>query len=561
MPSIHVQNFGGIAPRISDRLLPQSVATVAENCKLWSGEIRPFRAPRVDPSPVKDGFVETIHNINGLWLSWNGDVDVARGFIPGDTTGRIYYTGDGKPKITNVSLASSSPPYPSQAYDLGVAAPTAHPALNVGVGGTGTVTTREYLYTFVTTFDEEGPPSDPSPSVDVLDGQVVSLSGFAAPTSQNIDRIRVYRSTTGTSTTEFLFVGDMPVGQATFVDTVVGVDLGERLPSQQWYPPPPNMAGLVSHPNGFLAGFTGNQLYVSEPYQPHAYAPGNVKVFDYAIIALGVYGNTIVVATSGFTYLVSGSNPQNLSVDKLPDPYPCISKRSMASGDRGVIYASSSGLVWVGFGGLQLITRAEVTRDEWAAYAPNTIHGVVYDGHYYGYYLFDKGQDYTLVDPVGAGFIFDYADHATGVDSRSKLTSLTGYATATHVDVGSGLYYIQRGNRRNILLQAERGVGLIPYRWRSKAFVTPYLTSFGAVKVVARHVQRGDLPTGRTVKFTLFVGKEAKYSRAVKANEPFRLPRFYREVEPWYLQVEGDVDVYDIHMATSMEELKEGGGQ
>lgn len=561
MPSIDIQNFGGIAPRLSDRLLPQNAATIAENCKLWSGEIRPFRAPRIDDTVLKDGMLETVHNINGFWLSWNGDVDVVRGFIPGDTTGRVYYTGDGKPKVTNVSLATEAAPYPAKAYDLGVEAPAAAPTAVPGTGGAGASASRFYLYTFVTTFDEEGPPSNPSIGLNVANGQVVTLSAFSAPTLPNVDRIRIYRTDTGTSGTEFVFVDEIPVGQASYVDTVLEADLGERLVSQQWYPPPANMIGLVSHPNGFVAGFIGNQMYVSEPYQPHAYPPEYVKVFDYPIVALGVYGNTIVVATSGFTYLVSGVDPRNLTVEKLPDPYPCVSKRSMASGDRGVLYACNSGLVWVGFGGIQVVTRDVLTRDEWKAYNPATIHGVIYDGHYIGYYLYDQGQDYTLVDPAGAGFIFDYTDRATGIDQRDKLTTRTAYATAVYTDPDSQLYSVMRKGRHNILVQSEMGEGYIPYRWRSKAFVMPYITSFGAAKVVARYAWKDDPPTGREVRFTLIVGTKVKYSRMVKTNEPFRLPRFYREVEPWYVQVEGTEFVCEIHIATSMNELNEGKAQ
>lgn len=556
MPSIQIQNFGGIAPRISERLLPPSGATIAENCKLWSGEIRPFRSPKPNPAALKSGLIQTIYNLDGFWLSWNGDVDVVRGFIPGDVSGRIYFTGDGKPKTTNVSLATSVEPYPTQAYDLGVSAPSTAPTVVLGSGGTGTPQLRYYIYTFVTAFEEEGPPSEPSTGVNTLNGQTVTISGFATPTSQNVNRIRIYRTDTGTSTTEFLFVKEVPITQTSYVDTTLDVNLGERLVSQSWYEPPYNMIGLASHPGGFLVGFVGNQLYVSEAYQPHAFPPEYVKVFDYPIVALGIYGNTIVVATSGFTYLVSGTDPRNLSVDKLPDPYPCVSKRSMSSGDRGVIYVCNSGLVWVGFGGLQVITRDVLTRDEWKKYNPTTIHGVISDGHYVGYYLTAEANYPSLVDPVGAGFVFDYTDRATGVDQRDKLTTLTGYSTATYASPNSEFFFLARVNRHNQLFEAEAGVGYIPYRWRSKAFVMPYITSFAAAKVITDLFDRGLTPTGRTVTFTLFVGKQVKYSRAVTSNEPFRLPRFYRETEPWYVQVEGDGFVMHVELAASVEELK-----
>lgn len=557
MPSLKVNNFGGIAPRISDRLLPPGAATIAENCKLWSGEIRPFRSPREDTAPLQLGFIESLYQINGVWLSWNKDVDVVRASIPGDTTGRIYYTGDGAPKVSNVALVSSgTPPYPTQAYTLGVTAPSAPPTLVLGGGGSGVPQVTFYIYTYVTSFGEEGPPSDPSTSVTTLNGQLVTVSGFNPPSSANVDRIRVYRTSTGTGT-DYLFVDEIPVTQATYADATLDADLGERMVSQQWYPPPVNMVGLVGHPSGAVAGFVGNQLFISEAGQPHAFPPEYVKVVDYPIVALGVYGNTIVVTTSAFTYLVSGSDPRSMSIEKLPDPYPCVSKRSLVSGDRGVIFATNDGLIWVGFGGLRMITRDIITRDEWAEWNPTSMHGAVFDGRYVGFFLDEQNRDYDFVDPQGRGFIFDYNDQASGSDNRDKLTLLTFYATAVYASPDTNLHYVRRESRRNTLMEWEAGTGYLPYRWRSKALTMPYITTFAAAKVVGQHAWKGDALTGRNVEFSLWAGTHEKYRRPVTTSEPFRLPRFYRETEPWYLQVEGTEYVQMIHMATSMEDLRE----
>jgi hypothetical protein len=318
------------------------------------------------------------------------------------------------------------------------------------------------------------------------------------------------------------------------------------------------MIGLIAHPNGFLAGFVGNQMYVSEPYQPHAYAPKNVKVFDYPIVALGVYGSTIVVMTTGFTYLVSGVVPETLSVEKLPDPYPCVSKRSVASADYGVLYASKDGLVWVGYGGLRVISRDILSRDDWQKFNPVTMHGVVHDGRYIGFYLVDGGQDYSLYDPKGAGFIFDYPDKATGADSNDRLTTLDFYAAASYANPDTTFHYVVRTGRTNKLLEWEAGPSLIPYIWKSKAFVMPYLTTFAAAKVTGSFQWRNGGSPGRSVVFELLVGDSVKYRRIVSSSEPFRLPRFSREVEPWYVRVSGTEFIQQIHIATSIEELREG---
>lgn len=559
MNNIELKNFGGVVPRIGDRLLPINNATIAQNCKLGSGELRPFRNPRPDTAVLKDGLLNTIYSISGIWMSWNADVDVVRGFIPGDTSGRIYYSGEGKPKVTNVALATGSLPYPSTAYDLGITPPVAAPVLVLGVGGVGVASLRYYVYTFLTAFEEESVPSPVSVGVNAKDGQPVTVSGFSAPTSQNVNRIRIYRTSSGLGTSAFVFVAEIPVAQASYADAVLEDTLGEALISQEWYPPPDNITGFVSHPNGFIAGFVANQFIPSEPFQPHAFDPGNVKVFDYPIVAIGVFGSTFVVATTGFTYLVNGVDPQNLTVEKLPDPYPCVSKRSMVSGDRGVIYASNEGLVWVGYGGVQVITRDVLSRDDWTTYNPRTLLGAIYDGRYIGFYRTDLAQDLTVEAPKGGGFIFDYNDRATGVEQNDKLVTLDFYVTAIYANPETNMYYVSRSTLQNRLFEWEAGTGYQPYVWQSKAFITPYITTFAAAKVSGdfpQHVD-GDQP----INFELLVGDEVKFQRLVRRSEPFRLPRFFRYTDPWYVRVKGDVVIYNIAVSTSIEELKEGGLQ
>lgn len=551
MPGIQIRNMGGIAPRLSPRLLPSNAATVAENCKLWSGEVHAFRTPRVDSAPLKQGFVESVYYIDGFWLSWNADIDVVRGFIPGDVSGRIYFTGDGNPKTTNVSLATTSQPYPTVTYDLGVAAPSNAPTLVLGAGGSGVPLFRSYVYTYVTAFGEEGPPSAPSALVSALNGQSVVVSGLLPPTSANVTRVRIYRTSTATVGTDYVFVAEIAANVASYNDVITVDLLGEKLLSQDWYAPPNNMIGLSAHPAGFLVGFVGNQLYLSEAFQPHAYPPAYVKVLESPIVAVGIYGNTIVVTTTGFPYLVTGSDPRNMTVEKLPDPYPCVSKRSLVSGDRGIIYASNEGLVWIGYGGTQVITRDVLSRDEWALYNPTTIHGVVYDGRYFGFYLSGAGQDFELFDPSGSGFVFDYNDRATGVEQRDKLTTLGFYATSVYANPDSNLYFVSRVSRTNILNEWEAGATLIPYTWTSKAFVMPYLTNFATAKVVL-------VSDVGTTQFSLLSRGIVKYSRVVKDSEPFRLPAFSRSVEPWKVQITGTRFVAEIHLGTSINELAEG---
>jgi hypothetical protein len=90
------------------------------------------------------------------WLTFDSrDVDIVRSPIVNDSYDRYYWAGDGRPRMNTYANIYAGTPGP---YFLGVPAPTN--ALSVAPPA-GTDETRAYVYTFVTTFGEEGPPSPP----------------------------------------------------------------------------------------------------------------------------------------------------------------------------------------------------------------------------------------------------------------------------------------------------------------------------------------------------------------------------------------------------------------
>jgi hypothetical protein len=531
-------------PRISARLLPAETATRAENCELRSGDIVPTQVGAVVQAPLISQPVNTIYHFDGQWLSWASDVDVVRGFVATGTTARLYYTGDGAPKKTTIAAASSGAFFP-----LGVE--PANGTLTPTLSGTGTGPNelRCYVYTYVTSFGEEGVPSLPGAEVIAQDGQIATLVGFVPSTDATVTAYRIYRKAQTTGGSRFLFVAEIPSTSTSYADSRLNRQLGEPLVSQQWYPPPSNMIGLVAHPAGFMAGYADNTLYLSQPYQPHAYPPSFARYFDYPIVALGVFGSTIVVTTTGYTYLVAGNNPATVSVERLPDPYPCVSKKSLVSSDRAVIYATDVGLVSVGYNGVNVITRDVMTDFEWAKYNPPTIIGAVYDGRYYGWYLTGPQVDYDLADPVGRGFVYDINDRATGVSQRDKLTELSFYAVAAHASPGVKLHYVTRVGRKNVLTRWGSG-GYATATWRSKDFVEAGLSQWGTVKVVY------DGPG--VVTFSLLVDGQERFARQVASSRRFRLPILNKTEERWSFEITSNAPrVREVHLSTSMSELVE----
>lgn len=293
-----IDKFYGSAPKVSPELLPDTVAQIAQNMDISSGDLQSYRQPQEIVTLDKPGVAKTIYPMSDgaggyKWLHWTTDVDVATAQIEDVANQRIYYTGDGVPKVTDYDLATSGAMYPTQSYNLGLPIPTAVPgcaatafaqktsvsrardsggtativATNHGLrtgnyvtttsfGGTGynlvnspvTVTSpdaftyftfgaaegttadtagridlagvvlpRTYVYTYLTAWDEESMPSEPSPEVYVKEGQVCTITGI--PTSwthgagyqETGMKVRVYRTVAGTGGTEYYRVGEFPL--------------------------------------------------------------------------------------------------------------------------------------------------------------------------------------------------------------------------------------------------------------------------------------------------------------------------------------------------------------
>ena len=217
MTAIHVGPFRGQVPRMSDRLLDPNQATSAVNCKITSGRLDPLKGLGLVHTSLASS-IKTIYRyqFTGLenWLVWSRLVDVVKSPTVQDALGRLFYTGDGEPRMTTYTLGiSGAGPYPTAFYVLGVPPPVTAPALAV-VGGVAAVESRAYVYTFRTAFGEE---SAPSPAVIV--------SG-APDGSWNLSAMEVALPNSGTvSAAATIATGVVEVT----LDTVRGLFAGEEV--------------------------------------------------------------------------------------------------------------------------------------------------------------------------------------------------------------------------------------------------------------------------------------------------------------------------------------------
>jgi hypothetical protein len=491
MPYLKLEGFSGISPRTGPALLQPNQAQVAKNVKLQSGELRPWRKSVLTYQPGLPD-VRSIYRMENTvtggtaWLEFDKDTDVVPGPVADTTEVRVFYTDGVAPKKTNWNLATTSgtgtKPFPNASLNMGVPSPTAAPTL-VKSGGSGTVhEDRAYVYTYISTFGSVLEESAPSPAATILTVEpnaTVTVSAFStAPTTAagyNITAIRIYRSVTSATSAVYLYVGTVTVNPATgaasgsFSDTVLAANLGVALPSLYYTPPPATLHGLIALPNGIFAGFTGNQVWFSEPYLPHAWPVAYMMTVGAPIVGLGVFGQTLVVCTTQNPYLLTGSQPGAMSQEKIPLPEPCVAKKSITSDQFGVLYASPNGLVSIAPGTQDVISRALFTRDEWQAYVPTSMVGVIYQNMYIAFYQ---------VGQTKAALILMRGD-------TPPLVTLDVASQAVFVATSTAeVYYVSPVDNAIYELDADP-VNNTYYEWLSKTFILSEPTNFAIAKVQA----------------------------------------------------------------------------
>ena len=66
MAGVKITNFLGKAPKISPELLPNTAAQIADNCKLYSGDLIPYPQPVVVANTGRTGTLKTLYALRTL---------------------------------------------------------------------------------------------------------------------------------------------------------------------------------------------------------------------------------------------------------------------------------------------------------------------------------------------------------------------------------------------------------------------------------------------------------------------------------------------------------------
>ena len=178
---------------------------------------------------------------------------------------------------------------------------------------------------------------------------MISVTGFDVPPSNRaINRMRIYRSqTSALGDTTLYFLDELPATTTLFEYDETQYPMNEVIASTDYNPPPDNLEGLISLPNGIMAGFVGKKVYFSEPYRPHAWPEKYIMTVDYPVVGFGAFGSSIAVMTTGMPYVMQGNTPDAMVSQRLEVNLPCLSAQSIVDLGYSVAYASTQGLVTI----------------------------------------------------------------------------------------------------------------------------------------------------------------------------------------------------------------------
>ncbi len=662
MAKLRITAFGGIIPKLAERLLPENAAQEAFNCKVASGELRPMRKAKKRYAPTAASAVASIFKVDAsTWFVWpTADINMVQCNF--ETEARFAYTGDGIPKITTKTLGTpvAASGVPASARTLGIAAPQVAPTLAV-VGGTVPVVTRFYGYTFVSDWGEESslspisalttgnengtwqltgmdaaPPNTGSVSAATHSGgevtvtttarhylragDPITIGGVVGMTDLNASHTvksvvsttqfkvalttaqtytsggtwtrvapwgtctkRIYR--TAGSAGSFQLVADQVSG-TTYNDTLGdALILGDSLISDGWVPPPAGLKGLVSLPNGAICGFLDSTVYVSEPFQPHAFPAAYQRKSRYPIVGIATtVDGSIVVATEGAPGFMTGVEPSDMILQQMDEPMPCLSRRSVCSIGDSVVYATRGGLARLGPAGFSMLTAELFSDEDWYALSPSTMRCA-----------YARGSLYVVSDATPKTMFI------LGLTGNSAVVSVPVTMDTIHVDAKTGhLFYAFL--KKVYEFDPDEGVPLVQ-NWWSKEFVIPNPVNMGAAKVVFSEaytdqalaafeterleliaennaliaaaatngaINKGFINEGGindssiippsseelVLTFLLYANGKLKFSRAVKDSRPFKLPAGYKS-DTFSVRVMANTHIRSIEIAETATALRE----
>lgn len=407
---------------------------------------------------------------------------------------------------------------------------------------------RQYAVTFVNKFGDEGKPSvisvdsDGRPkniTVHPYQQVVIYYNSNYVPFDYAVDKLRIYRTVTDSTGSSFRFVAEVDVtsvgpNQTLFVDDIYDDATQEGISTQYNDMPVNGLKGLVSMPGGFAAGFDGNTVFFSEPYQLHAWPARYAVGVDARVVGLGVAGNSLIILTDRTPYYASGVSPDAILVRKVDSELPCINSESIVTSAEGVYFNSLNGIAFVKETGFGYLTKASIAKDIWKGFRGLRPYGLIYNG-----YLVYSFTDEVVEEGDRGSLMFVDGESgevslAVGSDSWADYVPVLTHYVSPHgeTDEASEKLYVSQKNSdtlmswegfftENVTRKLEIDPdGYYPAKWGSKPFLTPPTVDYTSAQVIAS-AYPVEMTFTELEPATFDVIRETTYT--VKNSAPFRL--------------------------------------
>lgn len=488
MGAIKIAAMGGMRPIIDDRMLPDNLAAYCANTIVRTGAIRPFSEPVQEHRFEGENYPAARRlRFNSGSTYWypltNINSNIVKAPLVNDAFERFYILDPpGTPMRFNTRsrIIGGDP-----SYLLGMPAPTAAPTVVVNGGVAVLQETRAYVYTFVDEFGQEGPPSEAGLATGPIDADDWTLSDLDTDIPDSDERPTIYKKIYRTQVAaggqvNYYFVGQIDITDATFVDTQTNEEnaLSYTLPSISYLAPPDDLDGFIVMPGGFLVGWEGRNLHMSETYRPWAWPAEYDLALEFQIVGCGVTDQTLVAATTGNPYAVTGNTPAAMTPSRLDRFEPCLSRGSIVSGLGAVFYSSPNGLIAASASGIVDLTQSIIGRDFWVRDYGTNIFGSARLGPYY--IAFNNSSN-------GLGFMFRPNDDR---ESVIRLLDFAGVSAVWSDAVSDDVMGMFRDGDDSVVMRLTPRDGSLTgtarvFSWKSKEFFLAQPTNFGVIQVMA----------------------------------------------------------------------------
>ena len=282
--------------------------------------------------------------------------------------------------------------------------------------------------------------------------------------------------------------------------------------------------------NGIAVGFKENTAYASEPNLPHAW-PHQYPA-DYKIVGVGSFGQSAAFLTEAYPYILSGVDPAAMSFEKLSLPQACVSQDSIVETGNAVYYASPDGLVVISSGGIDVVTKSILSKEQWQAYNPSSIKASIYENRYVA--------AYQKLDGTRGMLIFDFSGQGATM-TECDMNAASAITAMFHDPRTDTLYFAQGTN----IVRFDAGSAMTG-NWKSKTFRMPFALNIGFGQVIAE---------GYPVTLKVYADGVLRQTKTIANSNAFRMPGGFRAVD-WQVELSANSKVTQARLSTSSQELR-----